>query len=234
MKIPQEITTVAEHLGDLKGEVVFLGGMVRALLVTDPMVPGMRPTKDVDLIVDVSSLVKHHELLEKLRKRGFKEDMSEGAPICRYILRGEGPEGEDLPVDFMPLDASVLGFSNRWYPGAFQSANPIDSSAGTLRVIDAPHYLATKLESYAGRGAGDFYHHDLEDALVLVDGRESLVSEVQGARSELRDFVSRSVLSLLETRGFVDTLPGHLLPDRVSQARLPQLIARLQRLIKTS
>lgn len=52
MRIPSEIATVVKRLGDLRERVVFVGGMIRPLLITDPAVEAARPTLDVDLIVD--------------------------------------------------------------------------------------------------------------------------------------------------------------------------------------
>lgn len=43
---------VAERLGQqLRDELVFVGGAVTGLLITDPGQPTIRPTEDVDLIV---------------------------------------------------------------------------------------------------------------------------------------------------------------------------------------
>lgn len=47
---------VALRLGELRDRFVFLGGAATALLVTDKAVPDVRPTKDVDVIVEVASL----------------------------------------------------------------------------------------------------------------------------------------------------------------------------------
>jgi hypothetical protein len=47
------LETVALCLGDMNESVVFVGGMVRSLLVTDVAVPGARPTFDVDVILQV-------------------------------------------------------------------------------------------------------------------------------------------------------------------------------------
>lgn len=42
---------VAEHLGDaLRRELVFVGGAVAGLLITDTALPSIRPTDDVDMI----------------------------------------------------------------------------------------------------------------------------------------------------------------------------------------
>jgi len=47
------LNIVADHLGDvLCEEVVFVGGAVAGLLITDPAMPSIRPTEDVDLIVE--------------------------------------------------------------------------------------------------------------------------------------------------------------------------------------
>ena len=46
---------VAERLGDgLREELVFVGGAVTGLLITDPAQPAIRPTEDVDLIVEAT------------------------------------------------------------------------------------------------------------------------------------------------------------------------------------
>ena len=47
--------------------------------------------------------------------------------------------------------------------------------------MDAPHLIATKFVAWNSRGGGDMYHPDLEDILVVVDGRPELPDEVQVA-----------------------------------------------------
>ena len=56
------IRIVAERLGDLRDEVVFLGGATVGLLITDPATTTVRPTKDVDVIVEVGSYSKYATL----------------------------------------------------------------------------------------------------------------------------------------------------------------------------
>jgi hypothetical protein len=230
VKIPDEVVAIARQLGDLREKVVFVGGMARGMLVTDPAVDGPRPTKDVDVILDVKGVLGFNELCATLRQLGFRDDPSDDAPICRFVLRSPDPDTPNTPVDFMPLDPEVLGFSNVWYPEAFQSSQRIETSAGSIRVIDAPSFVATKLESFAARGRGDYYHHDLEDVVVLVDGRSSLVPELSTASSDLREFVGDEIAGLLSDDRFRDCLPGHLSPDDVSQQRLPLVLSRLQQI----
>jgi hypothetical protein len=72
------------QLGELIGEMVFLGGCATGLLVTDPAADPIRTTDDVDAIVDVATRAQYYQLSERLRQHGFSEDTSEGAPVCRW------------------------------------------------------------------------------------------------------------------------------------------------------
>ena len=148
--------------------------MIRGLLITDPAAGAARPTDDVDLIVDVPSYLAFTHLNEELRGLGFRESMEEGAPICRWVVAG-------VRTDI-------------WYAGAMASPAVITGPDGDLRILDAPHYCATKLEAFAARGDGDYLHRDLEDFLAVVDGRPSLVDEIASAPAELRAFVAEGRL----------------------------------------
>lgn len=223
MTITRELGAVASHLGDLRERVVFVGGMVRGLLVTDPAVAAVRPTVDVDIVVDVPSLVAHIAFSDELRRRGFREANEEGAPICRWII-------DDVRVDVMPVDPALLGFSNVWYPGAVAQPMEIDTAHGRIRVIDAPHFVATKLEAFASRGGDDYYHHDLEDIIAILDGRPELERELALAPRELRAFLAERAATLLATPNFVEAVPGHLAPDEASQARAGIVFERLRAL----
>jgi hypothetical protein len=74
---------VVKRLGPLADDMVFLGGCATGLLLTDVAAPPIRATQDVDVITEVPSLGDYHRLSELLRERGFNEDQSPDAPICR-------------------------------------------------------------------------------------------------------------------------------------------------------
>src|SRR5437868_63242 len=94
VKAPGELWLVARSLGDALDEVVFVGGMIRELLITDPAAGPARPTQDVDCIVDAKSYADYLQLCDRLRARGFAECTDEGAPICRWTVH-------DVRVDMM-------------------------------------------------------------------------------------------------------------------------------------
>ena len=210
---------VAERLGDtLREQLVFVGGAVAGLLITDSGMPAIRSTEDVDLICKALVLADYHRVEMALRARGFQPDMSQGAPICRWRV-------DDVVVDVMPSLENILGFSNRWYPLALLSALPVTLPSGlVIRLIPAPVFIATKLEAFTGRGRGDFLcSHDLEDLLAVVDGRVTLLDECRASAPELRSYLAERLRALLETRAFIDALPGYLPSDAASQERLPDL-----------
>jgi hypothetical protein len=218
---------VARGLGELREEVVFVGGIVGGLLVTDPGADEARPTLDVDLVVEVTSKVEYYEGVRgRLLSRGFREDTRERAPLCRWIF-----DGED--VDVMPTAPSVLGFSNRWYMHAIRTAQRLtladDTGPLAIRVISAPAFLATKLEAFASRGGGDLTHPDIEDVVYLIDGRKELVREVESDLEELRAFVAESMKALLSA-GLDERVSMHLRGDFASQAREPLVVGILRRL----
>jgi hypothetical protein len=88
----------------------------------------------------------------------------------------------------MPTEPEILGFGNEWYAPAMMHAIEVALSGGkTIRMVSAPYFLITKLEAFAGRGAGDFQmSHDMEDLIAVVDGRPVIADEVSASDAVLR------------------------------------------------
>ncbi|HEX9783415.1 MAG TPA: hypothetical protein VGA56_11885 [Opitutaceae bacterium] len=214
-------------LQPLLDDLVFVGGCATGLFITDPAAGGIRPTKDVDTITEVSSYAEYATLSERLRALKLHEDHREGAPTCRWRY------GE-LTIDVMPTDERILGFSNRWYEPAIASAQNVTIAGLSIRLIIPVYFLATKLEAFRGRGNDDYSgSHDLEDVIAVIDGRPEIVEEVRTAPSDVRGYIASEMMRLLNTRAFVDALPGFLLPDSASQARYDLLRQRLSALAKS-
>ena len=215
----------AQALGPVCEDLVFLGGCATALLITDPAAPPVRVTRDVDTIAEITSMTEYHELGNKLRNCGFDVDQSKGAPICRWI-------GHEIILDVMPTDAKILGFANMWYASAIRSALRFELPSGnSIELIEPAHFLATKFAAFDGRGGDDYVmSHDLEDVICVLDGRLELEDEILGSAANVRSYLCGRIEALLNDPRFLDALPGHLPGDPGSQARLPDLLARLKRL----
>lgn len=168
-------------------------------------------------IVSYSELVTFSERSEKL---GFRRDTSEDAPTCRWLSEGS-------KLDVMPLEESLLGFSNRWYREAMTEAAKFELPSGhSIRVITAPYFVATKLEAFHGRGKNDFCSsHDIEDVITVMDGRQNLSREIEGSATEVRAYIGKECQELLASSRFHDGLPGYVLPDEISQGRIKELLS---------
>lgn len=204
-----------DQLGVLADELVFLGGCATGLLITDTAAPPIRVTKDVDAIVQVMSRADYYKLSEKLRARGFKEDVSEDAPICRWVTA-------NVVLDVMPTDTQILGFGNIWYEAALLNASHIQLPSGkAIRMVSAPYFLITKLSAFDGRGGGDYQmSHDIEDIVAVLDGRPELLDEVKQSEPMLAKELAGRFQRLLKDKRFIDAVAGHMSPDETSQARV--------------
>jgi hypothetical protein len=130
----------------------------------------------------------------------------------------------------MPTRPNVLGFGNAWYSPALESAQQVMLPSGKpVRLVTAPYFVATKFAAFESRGADDhMMSHDLEDIIVVVDGRQEIVAEVESSEPALRSFLASSFRRLLDEPRFVEAIPGFLPGDSASQARLPMLIDRIR------
>lgn len=205
-----DLRVIAQSLGDLCEQVVFLGGAVAGLLVTDPLADPVRATRDVDAVVNADR-AHFYAIEEQLATRGFARDVHSDV-ICRWVHKSSG-----VLFDLMPVAPEVLGFSNFWYPYAVQSALPVYLGEGiTIRLVSAVAFVATKLEAFASRGGGDLLgSHDLEDVLNIVDGRAELLAEFAVAPTALQQAVGAVFGGLLANPDFTNVLRGMLAdPER--------------------
>lgn len=216
------VELVARALGPLWTEFVLVGGCAAGLLITDRARPPVRATEDVDLAVEVATRADYYNHVHgQLVKLGFVET---GDIVCRWRCG-------TLIVDVMPTEENILGFSNRWYSAAVKTAQTMDLPSGAkIKIITAPHFVATKLEAFFGRGQGDFNEsHDIEDIVNVVDGRAEWVDEVAASQEDLREYLRDELESLLLTDAFLDAISWHLNTDAASQARRDIIIQRLRK-----
>lgn len=218
---------VARKFGNLLEKVVFLGGSATGLLISDPAAADVRMTQDVDVIVEAATWIEYHHLEQELLAKGFVPDSSEGAPVCRWRVDG-------VIVDVMPVGEEILGFSNRWYgPALHHAVTRVVAPDLSIRLVTAPYFLATKIEAFYGRGNGDYLSsHDQEDMITLIDGRKELLDEIKSAPPDLQRFLAATFRKFLANPVFVESISGHLLPDKASQGRLPLVLRRMQQIVE--
>jgi predicted nucleotidyltransferase len=206
------VELAAAALGPLVHELVLVGGCAVGLLITDRARPPVRQTIDVDLLTEVAPTANYYAFCDRLRAQGFKEQPTE-AVICRWA-KGS------LLIDVMPTDGTVIGFTNSWYAEAVKSASPYALSNGlAIRLLSAPLFLATKLEAFRSRGGGDYLHHDMEDIVTLLDGRNTIVEEAASTTQEAQAFLMDEFDALLSDPTFVERISWHLAPHEQDSRR---------------
>ena len=146
-------------------------------------------------------------------------------PICRY---GIG----DILVDVMAT-SDIQGFSDRWYSEAFSTAEETTLPDGTvIRTIRAPLFLATKLNAWRDRGAGDYLAPDIEDVLAVIDGRPALLDEIAQSSPAVRRFLSEAFEELVKNDGFREIIPAHLGGDSIAHRRGELVVGVIEKIIQ--
>jgi len=191
---------VAKGLCELNDNMVFVGGAVLELYATDAAASDIRPTFDVDCILELRSRSEHSKLEENLRSKGFIHDTSDNAPICRWIYQG-------IKVDIMPANSAILGFSNRWYAEGIENKVPEILPDGTEIFLLSPEYFfAVKFEAHKSRGGMDLRQsHDFEDIIYLLDNNPDIFLSVSHAKSTVKEYLQSECKNLLEN---VDLIEG--------------------------
>ena len=200
------LQTVAEGLGNLKENVVFVGGSIAELYADDAELSDIRPTKDVDCVIEINSRIAYYKLEEELRAKGFRNDTSENAPVCRWIYK-------NTIVDVMPDDKDIIGFSNIWYPEGIENKIIKTLPNGTeIFVFSVEYYVASKFEAHKGRGGRDLRQsHDFEDIIYIMNNYSNLVDDITSAKAEVKEYLINEYKILLQdtnlTEGVESSLP---------------------------
>lgn len=178
----EAVKQVAESLGELKDSVVFVGGAVIGLYVDDPAAEDIRPTKDVDITAEITSIGKLEDLRQELSNRGFKQS-HEDQVICRFRL-------DNLLVDVMSTHPIDWVPANRWFKPGFDHLEIKKIDTTNINILSLPFYLAAKFESHQDRGGHDpRMSKDFEDITFLLDNITDFKKQVYNAPQDVRKYL---------------------------------------------
>lgn len=176
----ESIKEVYRALDKYGSEVVFIGGAVVSLYA-DRITEEVRPTEDVDVLVEIYTPVQYGQFEENLRSIGFNPD-KEAAFIGRFKIN-------DITVDIMPVEGEkILGFGNAWYKQAFQNAVECAIDKDTdVKILPASWFIATKLEAFKSRGKNDGrMSEDFEDIVFILQNRNTVWKEMEETPGKLK------------------------------------------------
>lgn len=220
------ISLVADAIGiELLKEIAFVGGCTTGLLITDDFSKEqVRHTDDVDVIIHLVGTAELYKFQETLRKKGFKDNISDDSPICAMFLG-------QLRVDFMPDDEKLYGFTNRWYSDALKTASPYILPNGIeIRLVRPDYFIGTKFEAYNSRGNNDpLGSRDIEDILTLIDGRAELLEELKKSPPDLLKYIKIEFSKILKESQFSYAVTSAASGD---ESRENEIFNRIENIIK--
>jgi predicted nucleotidyltransferase len=213
------IKAVANILNQLDEEFVFVGGATVSLY-GDLSKAEARPTEDVDVIIELASYTGYAELDENLRKLGFENDIESGV-LCRYKVQG-------VIVDVMPTDASVIGFSNRWYADGFKFAKTIQLDDLPIKIFTLPFFIASKIEAFKNRGQNNYlFSSDFEDIVYVLENNSNIASLMLESPQDVKQYLKQCFSDFLQDAEFEEGVSAHLEP--ITQGQQIEKIFRVLR-----
>ena len=217
------VAEVAEALGELKKDMVFVGGAVVSLYADDPAADEIRPTKDIDMTLNIVNLNHWQHITEKLASLGFHPDPY-GHAICSFKYK-------DIPVDIMPAEDGPLGSANRWYKIGFENLWTAMANEQEIQLLAAPCYLATKFEAFHDRGSDYRTSHDIEDIIYIIDNRIEIVEEIAKAEVDISNFIKLQLSEIIQKGMLKEVLMAHIHPIMMEE-RMPIVEEKITNILK--
>lgn len=128
MSSPSFLEAAIPHFQPPLEEVLFIGGAVVPLYITDPAALCLRPTLGIDILPAATTYSAYKSIVEKLLSIGCSHDLR--GPIRRFFKSG-------LIAGLLSPDKTVPGFSNRWYREALahpHAASHACHQTGRVRI----------------------------------------------------------------------------------------------------
>lgn len=199
----EAIVTVAQVLHEIDPSVVFVGGAVLGLYVNDPAAEDVRPTKDVDIVLQIMTEGKLESLRKKLTAKRFKQT-AEDTVLCRFRY-------ESVLIDVMSTHAVGWAPTNPWFSTGFSNAESIPVEQTQIRILPLSYFLATKFSAFHERGGNDpRTSHDIEDIVYILDNRMDLVEQIKRSQPDVREYLKKEFSTILQNITFQEAIRGHL------------------------
>ncbi len=215
---------IASALGELNDQVVYVGGAVVSLYVDDPTADDVRPTKDLDLTMEIASLGALEELREELLRRGFRQT-AEDSVICRFRY-------EDILVDVMATVPVGWAPGNRWFAMGFDHAFTYTLDDWRIRLLPLPYFLASKLDAFFDRGVKDLYaSHDFEDIVYLFNHVSDIDEQAVNSESTVKEYLIECSRKILDSSAIKEAIVGNLYYELQDQ-RLELILNKLNKIVR--
>jgi len=181
---------IALALGDINPRVVFVGGAAVSLYINDPSADDVRPTKDIDISMEIASLSELESIRQTLVQKGFYQS-HEDSVVCRFRY-------EDIKVDVMATQEVGWAPANPWFGPGFKHLITFGIEGVTVYCLSLPYYLATKFTAFYDRGGKDpRTSHDFEDIVYLLNYTSNISMQILQAPHDVKTYLKTCFVDIL-------------------------------------
>ncbi|MFA9388747.1 MAG: nucleotidyl transferase AbiEii/AbiGii toxin family protein [Prolixibacteraceae bacterium] len=219
------ITTVkiAKALGELNLRVLYVGGAVVSLYIDDPSAEDVRPTKDIDLSLEIASLGELESLRQELYNKGFSQSHEDNV-VCRFRY-------EDIKVDVMGTKPIGWAPANPWFEKGFPYKKRIKLDTTEIFILPLPYFLATKFTAFNDRGKKDpRTSHDFEDIVYLLNYTSKLSEEINATSLVLKSYLKEEFQNILDSEIMQEAILANLFYEE-QDIRFNLIISKLKEMI---
>ena len=220
-RINREATKkIALALGELNEYVVYVGGAVVSLYIDDPSADDVRPTKDIDISLEIATLGELEALRKKLIEKGFFQSHEDDV-ICRFHY-------SDIKVDVMATKTIGWAPGNPWFQAGFNKSQSINLDGIEIKVLPFPYFLATKFSAFYDRGGKDpRTSHDFEDIVYILNHTSNIDDLIFGSDKKVQLYLKEAFLKILDDTILQEAVIGNLYYEN-QMARFDKIIDKLK------
>jgi predicted nucleotidyltransferase len=175
------VEQVADALGELNSEVVYVGGAIVSLYASEEGAEQPRPTMDIDISVQISSYSQMDKLRERLAIKNIHPAATQPV-MYRFAFK-------EILIDFIPFEETALGPTNRWLKPGFAKSYPVRIGDNKIRILPVSLFVATKWEAFKNRGGDPRMSPDFEDIIFVIENNHGFVLDVLNAEVDVKRFL---------------------------------------------
>ena len=215
--------TIAKALGELNERVIYVGGAVVSLYIDDLSAEDVRPTKDIDISMEIASIGELETLRELLIQKGFYQT-AEDDVICRFRYK-------DIKVDVMATKEIGWAPANVWFAKGFDTAFTIDLEGIEIKILPLPYFLTTKFSAFYERGGTDpRTSHDFDDIVYILNHTSNVKELIESSEKEVQQFLKEAFLKIVADDLLQEAILGNLFYEYQTE-RFEKIIRTLKEIV---